>query len=254
MAKTTAKKDELNGDIGKLTAKIDQASARSARLKDEVKSTQATLAALAKQQAEMNKVRQDSHAAYVTAKADLELGLSGVDKALGLLRDYYGGAAFLQSEQPVVPEHGKATGAGDSIINILEVVESDFSKNLAAENMQEDDSASAYEKTTQENKITAAQKEQDVKYKTQNFKGLDKELAELSSDRNSANTELSAVLEYDTQIKARCIAKPETYEARKERRTAEINGLKEALAILEEETALVQRKKHGHRGFFLGAQ
>jgi len=44
----------------------------------------------------------------------------------------------------------------------------------------------------------------------------------------------------------RCIAKPETYEERTKRRAAEIEGLKSALATLENETAFVQRKSHGH--------
>merc|ERR1719281_1375033 len=78
MAKTEAKKSELNEDIAKLTAKIDQAAARSATLKDEVKELQAELAALAKLQAEMDKARADENAAYVEAKADLEQGLAGV--------------------------------------------------------------------------------------------------------------------------------------------------------------------------------
>ena len=52
--------------------------------------------------------------------------------------------------------------------------------------------------------------------------------------------------------KERCIAKPETYETRKGRRESEIAGLKEALSILENESAFVQHKKRGH-GRFLGA-
>merc|ERR1719484_389180 len=94
-------------------------------------------------------------------------------------------------------------------------------------------------------------KEQDVKYQTAEFKSLDKTLSELSSDRETTNTELGAVMDYDGKIKERCIAKPETYEERKKRRTAEIAGLKEALSILNGE-ALVQRKKHGFHGHFLG--
>jgi hypothetical protein len=53
-------------------------------------------------------------------------------------------------------------------------------------------------------------------------------------------------------LKDRCVAKPESYEDRKARREAEINGLKDALNILESETAFVQRKGRGLRGGRLG--
>ena len=81
------------------------------------------------------------------------------------------------------------------MINILEVCESDFANNLAKEETEEADAASSYEKTTQENKITKTTKEQDAKYKSQEATALDKEITELSGDRDTSNTELSAVLE-----------------------------------------------------------
>jgi chromosome segregation ATPase len=260
MADTEAKKSELDTDISKLTTKIDQDAARSAKLKDEVKELQAELAALAKQQAEMNTIRKEMHADYVQAKADLEQGLSGVRKALVTLRDYYAkseeDAAFVQNsasfmQQPAMPEkHVQATGSGTSIIGILEVVESDFATNLAKEETAESTAQDEYDKLTQENKITKATKDQDVKYKTQEFTSLDKNIAELSSDRETASTELSAVLEYYSKLKERCIAKPETYESRKQRRESEIAGLKQALTILESETSFVQRagKRRNMRG------
>merc|ERR1719324_1633391 len=251
MSKTEAKKSELEGVIAKLTSKIDLAAAKSAELKEEVKTLQAELATIAKQQAEMDSIRAEEKAAYDTAKAELELGISGVQKALGVLKDYYGAGAgdfdaFMQ--QPAKPKlHAKASGAGGSIIDILEVVESDFTKNLAAEETEEADAIAVYEKTTQENKLATTMKSQDAKYKTKEYKGLDKSISELSGDRDTTNTELSAVLDYYSKIKERCIAKPETYEERKARREAEIQGLKEALEILETETAFVQRGKRGRR-------
>merc|ERR1711972_322999 len=263
MAKTEEKKEELESDTDKLTSKIDKASAKSAGLKADVKELQAELAALAKEQAEMDSMRTEERANYAQAKADLEAGLAGVRKALGVLRDYYGseGASMIQEggdmkslmDQPAMPEkHVKAGDAGSSIIGILEVCESDFAKNLATETSEEDDAAAEYEKKTQESKVTKTVKDQDVKYSTQAFQTLDKEITELSADRETTNAELSAVLDYYAKIKDRCIAKPETYESRKARREAEIQGLKEALAILQDETAFVQRRKRGSRNTFLG--
>jgi len=256
MAKTEAKKADLEGDLSKVTAKIDQAAATSAKRKEQVKELQASLAALAKEQAEMDSIRSEQHADYTKAKADLELGVSGVGKALDVLRDYYGGAssliqdddiAFMQ--QPAKPEkHSQKTGAGQSIIGILEVCESDFSDNLAKEEMAESDAASEYEKVTQENKVAKTTMDQDVKYKTQEYKSLDKEISELTGDKDTLSTELGAVNEYYSKLRERCVAKPESYEDRKARRENEINGLKEALQVLEEETAFVQRKRKGLRG------
>ena len=48
----------------------------------------------------------------------------------------------------------------------FEVCESDFTKNLAAEETQEADSVAVYEKTTQDNKMAKTMKSQDVVYKT----------------------------------------------------------------------------------------
>merc|ERR1719478_180851 len=93
MAKTEAKKAELDGDIAKLSAKIDQAASKSASLKDDVKQLQSELQALAKEQAEMDAIRRETHSNFEKAQAELSQGLTGVRKALGVLRDYYGGAA-----------------------------------------------------------------------------------------------------------------------------------------------------------------
>merc|ERR1712045_274673 len=255
LAKTKAKKEELDDDIEKLTVKSDQATSKTAKLKEEVQELESELAALTKLQAEMDKIRQETHADYMKAKDELELGLKGVRMALGKLREYYGGAALLQDEsqlgafmhQPAPPPaHKKSSGAGQGIISILEVCESDFAENLAKENTEEADAQSEYDKTTQENKVAKTLKEQDVKYKTQEIKALSKALTELTADKESAENEHAAVMEYYEKIKERCIAKPETYEERKKRRAAEIAGLKEALSILENETAFMQRKSRRH--------
>merc|ERR1712194_574433 len=204
--------------------------------------------------AELDKIRGDEHADYTATKADLEQGLTGVRKALAVLQEYYGASAsMLQEEQPAQPEHhNQASGAGGSIIDILQTVESDFATNSAKVEAEEDDAQASYEKVTQENDVVKTSKEADEKYKTQSVKALGKTAAEYKGDRDTAATELAAVNEYYGKVKDRCIAKPETYEGRKARREAEIAGLKQALTILENEAALLQRRSRGHG--FLRAQ
>merc|ERR1712176_1553705 len=154
-------------------------------------------------------------------------------------------------QQPAKPElHEKAGGAGGSIIDILEVVESDFASNLAKEETEEADAQTEYERVSQENAVTKTLKDQDVKYRTLEAKSQDATVTDYSADRQTASAELSAVLDYYSKIKERCIAKPETYAERSRRRDAEIKGLKEALSILEDETAFVQRK---HRSALRGS-
>merc|ERR1719235_1863966 len=191
----------------------------------------------------MDKTRMDESTAYAQTKADLEKGIAGIQGALQVLRDYYGAASFVQ--QPAPPAgHSASSGAGGSIISMLEVAESDFSKNLAQAEMEESDAAATYDKTTQENKLTKTQKDQDVKYLTAEAKSLDKTVSELSSDKAGVATELDAVLEYGQKLDGMCVAVPETYEERKAKREAEIAGLKEALNILETEAAFLQKPHH----------
>merc|ERR1719420_611859 len=254
MAKNKAKKDELTADIDTLNAKIDKAAAASSQLKEEVATLQAELADLAKTTMEMDKSRADENAAFLEAKAALEAGITGVTKALEVLRSYYG-SSLIQNDkfdslmqQPAMPAlHSKSGGAGGSIISILEQCEADFTQTLSHAEMAEDEAQTEYDKVSQENAIAKQTKEQDVKYKTKEAKGLDKAIAEHTSDRAGLQTELDAVLEYQEKIDKMCIAKPESYEERKAAREAEITGLKEALKILESEGVFLQRPRHLRR-------
>jgi len=233
LAETNFKKDDKTSEIEKLTSKIESSSSKSAILKDEVATLQAELAALTKSQAEMDKIRAEEKAIFTTSSSDTEKALDGIKTALKVLNEYYAKAD---------KAHSSSDGASTGIIGLLEVCESDFSKSLTEMTAAEESAASTYEQETNENKILKVTKDQDVKYKTKESKGLDKSVAELSSDKSGVETELSAIMEYLKQLQGRCIAKAETYAERTDRRKAEIAGLKEALSILENETALIQRR------------
>merc|ERR1719252_2006 len=191
---------------------------------------------MAKQQATMDEMRAEQKAAYAKAKKDFEDGIEGLTMALQILRDYYASEKESLIQQPAVSVHSKATGAATGIIGMLEVAQSDFSKMLADATVEEEAAIKEYEKITQENQVTKAIKEADVKYKTSEKASLAKQVSEFTSDIEGEQTELDAVLDYYEKLKPGCIAKPMTYEERNARREAEIAGLKEALGILEGET------------------
>merc|ERR1719265_2417781 len=229
LGESNAKKDDKTAEIEKLTAKIDSMSSQSKKLKGEIATLQEELGELTKSQAEMDKLRAEEKALFEANSAETEKGLNGVKLALKVLNEYYAKAD---------KAHSSADGASSGIIGLLEVCESDFSKALTEMTAAEEAAQNQYDAQTKENEITKATKDQDVKYKTKESNGLDKSVAEYSSDKAGVETELSAVNEYLSQLEGRCIAKAETYGERKARREAEINGLKEALTVLENETAL----------------
>merc|ERR1719359_118804 len=163
----------------------------------------------------------------------MEDGIKGIKMALKVLRDYYA-----KSDKA----HATDDGASGGIVGMLEVVESDFTKGLAEMTATEQASAADYNRESKENDISKATKEQSVKYKTKEFKGLDKAVAEATSDRSTVQNELDAVNSYLGQLDSMCVAKPEAYSERALRREAEIAGLKEALEILDGQALLLQMK------------
>merc|ERR1712048_1427541 len=112
----------------------------------------------------------------------------------------------------------------------------------------EESAAAAYDQLTKENEIEKASKETSVKHLKKESADLDKAITEYTSDRSSVETELDSIVEYLGKLEEMCVAKPGTYEERKKRREAEIEGLKEALQILEGEAVLLQQKKRTLRG------
>jgi len=243
LGESEEKKADKEAEIKKQTTRIDRMSSRSAMLKEEVAQLQADLAALAKAQAEMDKIRAAENAAYKSNKADMEKGLAGVKMALKVLNEYYA-----KSDTA----HTAASGAGANIIGLLEVVESDFSKNLAEIESAEETAAADYDRETKENSVEKTTKDKDVEHKSAESVYLDKESAELINDRSTVQAELDAVNEYLAKLHKECDEVAETYAERKARFEAEIAGLKEALTILENETALLQRQARRHRGALRG--
>merc|ERR1719221_647295 len=151
-AEATASKQDKAADVEKLSVRIDQKTARSASLQEEVATLEAELAALAKTQVEMDKVRASEKANFDATKPELEAGIKGVQVGTKILKEYYASS------------DSNNKGAVNSILGFLEVIESDFTKALAERSAAEDSAQVEYEKMTQQNQVTRTAKEQDRTY------------------------------------------------------------------------------------------
>jgi len=247
MGETKVKKADMTEEVEDLQVKIDKATSKIAKLKQDIMTLTQELAKIAEEQQTADKIRAEEKAAWEAAEADFSSGLEGVGMALQVLRDYYAEKeeSLLQTgAQTHTRVHAKAkakdtkeSGAASGIIGMLEVVESDFSKLLAEGKAAEDQAIKIYEEQTTENKIATKTKETEIKYKTKDQKETEALLESLKEDIGGSQKELDAINEYWEKLQPECVAKPEPYEERKKRREAEIAGLKDALKILEEESA-----------------
>merc|ERR1719379_1873231 len=92
MSDANAKKSEKSTLVAKLTTKIGQMTAASAKLKDSVATLQKELAELAASQQQMDAMRKEESSLFATQKKELTAGISGVEIAIKSLKDYYGQA------------------------------------------------------------------------------------------------------------------------------------------------------------------
>jgi len=237
MSETQMKSDDKTSEVARLSVKIDQVSSSMLELSEEVALLQKELVELARANVAMDKMRQTEKVLFFQTKKDLEDGVRGVQFAMKVLRDY-----FARSEN--ADGYESSSGAGTSIIGLLEVVESDFSKDLSEINAEEEAAQSAYEGEVQANKIQKVSKEQDKFYKTKELKALEKSVGALKSDQDNVQAALGAVGEYMSKLLEQCIAKPEPYEKRKAHRQAEIAGLQQALELLSNGGAEVSSLLH----------
>jgi len=221
--------------IDKLQARIDGNSATIAELDEAVKALEAEVADIDKAQSEATAIRNSEKTDNLAAIKDFRDSADAVVAAMGVLKSFYEGGAFIQtkSQKSARPEFGGAkTDAASGIISVLEVAESDFTRLLAETETEEDAAADAYAKQTEENKVSKATKMADSKAKQSEIKSLTVELGHAKEDHASTSTELDAVNAYIDKLRPQCEEKAMSYEEKKAAREAEIAGLKDALEIL----------------------
>jgi len=234
-AKTKEKVADLTDSKDTLVAKVEKKESEATSLKSESDKLLKELNDMAENEAEMTATRKEERETFAVAKKDLEAGLEGVRMALSVLRDYYEGSGVSEEsliQQPPKFGHSKQSGASTGIIGMLEVIESDFGRNLAEAETVEAAKEEDYTKMIDENKVTKIQKTADQKYKEKTSTAIFKAVKDVISDKEAAQEELDAVLKYQESLAQECLDGAQSYEERVKQREEEIAGLKDALVAL----------------------
>jgi uncharacterized protein YukE len=187
-------------------------------------------------------MRQKENAEFKSAKEELQKALDATMTAVKVLKNYYSGKSFIQmptldssSMTSLMQEHEDQPkgGAAATVIGLLEVAEADFGKALAEAQAAEDAAQQEYDTLIQDNRVSRAEKLADQKGKQAEKGRLDNLISETKLDAKDASDELDAVLEYLDKLKGSCETKAPSFEERQARRKQEMEGLQNALAILE---------------------
>merc|ERR1719395_205766 len=117
----------------------------------------------------------------------------------------------------------------------------DFTSTYTGIETEEMEKAKSYETQTEENKVAKATKLTNAKAKMSEVKSLTVAIENTGTDHDMVSKELDAVMSYLEKLKPQCETKVMSYAEKKARREAEIEGLKEALQILDA-PALVQKQ------------
>lgn len=222
------KQEDAETDHESLTTKIEDLNAQSGKLKQEITTLEQELGVLTREKAQMYQARQGEKEVYQKNKPELEQGIRGVQTALKVLREYYAKADDASHE---------TSGGAASVIGLLEVAESDFSKNLAEIVTAEERAVREYEAESKDNAMAKDLKEADGRFKTREAASLDKTSAELSQDKDGVGEQLDSVEKYLKGLNKQCVGKADSYEDRKADRDAELAGLRDALNVLDGEGA-----------------
>merc|ERR1719316_2317648 len=226
--KTTKSQEIKTATLGKLQARMDEAATTIATLEEEIKALQAEVADIDSAQASATEIRTKEASENKAAMSDFQDSAAAVMRAMVVLKSFYGSLLQVQSKTELKssskrPSFGSAkSDTGSSIISVLEVAESDFTRLYAETSTEEEMAATAFKKLSEENTLAKTTKLTAIKGKESEVKSLKVQLSQHSEDHDSVSEELDAVTAYLEKLKPQCESKVMSYAEKKAAREAEI--------------------------------
>ena len=247
----------------KLNAGIMELEATTTKLKETIDTLTQELGDLHHEMSEATEQRDQDKANNEKTLEDAKEGLVALKEAIQVLRDYYKGglksknryegggyegapgllqaspvSADMAAEGVVGGEVGAYAGnqeAGEGIIGMLEVIQSDFERTLSTTEAEEYQASRDFADFSKTTKASIATKETGLKQAKESLERTSGGLVAALNDLTSSQELLDKALEALEKLRPTCVDTGMTYEERVARREAEIEALKDALCVLDEE-------------------
>lgn len=233
IGKSTLTRQKLAEDIERLTSKVEEGKASLIEMAEDASALQKDLEELTVVEGEVSEQRQAEAKANKAAIKDAKMAKEAVKAAATVLKSYY--AKSLQSTSFVgtadEPYSDREAQAG-TVLALMEVVESDFERAAVEAHAEEETSKEEYEKFLTQTKKSKAVKGKKLDMIESDRATADTELRHSISDLKSAQDELVAAKGYYEKLEAECVDKGVSFKERTAARDAEVQSLKEALAML----------------------
>merc|ERR1719502_612594 len=189
---------EKTAAVETLHAEIDELSASSAKLTQDITDLTAEIAESDKAVAEATAIREKEHATNEETVSDAQEAQTAVAQAVSVLKEFYEKAAeatsFVQ-QQPEAPEIFDAPYTGmqsehGGVVGMLEVIQSDFARLETDTKAGEAESQKEFDDFSSESAVNRAQMSKDIEHKTNKKTNDESALTRAKEDLEATQKEL----------------------------------------------------------------
>lgn len=263
---TSATESEATtGKITSLSADISETTDEIATLAEDIKTLQEGIAALDKDAAVATEQRKAEHAEYLETVALTETAVQLIAKAKNRLQKFYNPALYkappkkeLSEEDailsklsfaqvnrhtrshvalPEAPEtsfvsYGKKTEKSGGVMALMDMLSGELSSSLKEAEYAEKTATSDYTELMADSQATRAQDSKSITDKSSAKAELESKVVDLKEQKTLTTEQLANINAYISELHGSCDFILANFALRLEARTSEIEGLKNAKAVL----------------------
>jgi hypothetical protein len=245
-AKEAAKEGKCKSDLAKgkrdvkvrtqqlaqLQARADKANARVSELASDLQELADAARLLEASRQTWTKNRNAARSENAAALEEAKTSIEALNSAIGILTEFYGGKESEASLLQTSTSTQKLSEKADAVIQILQTAQSDFEKIRQSTETAEKDQQATYEKDMQDAEVSMAKNKALREGKTSEQASVKVQIGQIDQDLGNAQKNVEAASSYLSAVMEQCANKPMSFEERQAKRKSEIEGLREALNIL----------------------